>query len=121
MRLRVGALPFLVFVPQIDRAGGRAFAHRALAVEAQRKLEERDAVGAAPRLVIGLGAHEITGDRQIGVGDVIGELLLALGEGVVISVHPGMRRIGRQELEGERTEPAAAGHLDRLELRAGDP
>jgi hypothetical protein len=32
-----------------------------------------------------------------------------------------MRRVGRQELEGERAEATPPGHLDRLELRASDP
>ena len=103
----------------VPGSGRRAV--RLLAVKAQRELEERDAVGAAARLLVGLGAHEIAGDREVRVGHVIGELLLALGEGVVIGVHPGMRRVGRQELEGERAEAAPPGHLDRLERRAGDP
>src|SRR5579862_4770009 len=52
--LGVGALPLLVFVPQIDRARRRPLAVDALAVKTQRKLEERDAVGAAPRLLVSL-------------------------------------------------------------------
>ncbi len=66
-------------------------------------------------------AHEIAGQGQIRVGHIIGELLLALGKGIVIGVDPGMRRLGAQELKGQRTEPAAAGHLDRFQLRARAP
>src|ERR1051325_11568339 len=112
MVLGVGALPFLVFVPQIDRAGIGAAAVFLLAVETQRELEEGDAVGAAARLLVGLGAHEIARDREVRVRYVIGELLLALGKGVVIGMDPGMRRVGRQELERQRAEAAPSGHLD---------
>ena len=52
---------------------------------------------------------------------VVAELLLPLGEGVVVGVHPGMRHLGGEELEAERADAAASGHLDGLELRAGDP
>ena len=121
MRLGIGELPFLVFVPDIDRAGFWPPPPRLLPVEAQRELEERDAVSAAPRLLIGFGAHEIADDCDVRIGDIIGELLLPLGERVVIGVHPGMRRIGRQELERERAEAAPPRHLDRLKRRAGDP
>ena len=32
-----------------------------------------------------------------------------------------MRGVGTEKLERERPQAAAAGHLDRVELRAGDP
>jgi len=32
-----------------------------------------------------------------------------------------MGGIGAQKLEGQRPQAAPAGHLDRVELRAGDP
>ena len=78
-RLGAVALPLLVFVPQIDRARRRPLAIDALAIKAQCELEKRDAVGAAVRLVVGLGAHEIAGQREVRVGHVIAELFLALG------------------------------------------
>ena len=42
--------------------------------------KERDAVGAAARFLIGLGAHEIAGQSNVGVGDVIRQLVEPLGE-----------------------------------------
>jgi len=119
--LGVGALPFLVFVPQIDRAGLGPLAHRAQPVKAQGELKERDAVGTAARPLVGLGAHEIAGQCQVRVGLVVGQLVEALGESVVVGVDPGMRRLRAQELKGERAQAAASGHLDRLQLRAGAP
>jgi len=64
---RVLALPLLVLVPEIDRARRRPLARRALAIEAQRELEEGNAVGAAPRRRGGLGAQEISGVRVGGI------------------------------------------------------
>src|SRR5438270_92570 len=109
--------------PRRSAAGSatRPPAEGALAVKAQCELEEWDAVGAAARLLVGLGAHEVAGQRYVRVGDVVGQLIEALGEGIVIGVHPGMSGVGAEELEGQRPQAAAAGHLDRIELRAGDP
>ena len=59
--------------------------------------------------------------RDVRVGLVVGELVQPLGEGVVVGVHPGVRRVGADELEAQRADAAPAGHLDGLELRAGDP
>src|SRR6185503_3664540 len=53
--IRIGALPRVVLVPHVDGAGRRALAVSGGAVEAQRELEERRAVRALPRLLVGLG------------------------------------------------------------------
>src|SRR4029077_4472443 len=36
-------------------------------------------------------------------------------------MHPGVRRIGTDELEAQRPQPATPGPLDGVELRAGHP
>jgi len=54
--LRIGVLPLLVFVPQVDRPRRRPLAVGVLPIKAQRELKERDAVGAAARFIVGLGA-----------------------------------------------------------------
>ena len=115
------ALPLVVLVPHVDGAGRRALPVLRRAVIAQRELEEGGAVGARPRLLVGLGAHEERHQRHVRVDLVVGELVQAFGDGVVIGVHPGMRRIGADELETERAKAAPPRALDGWQLRAGHP
>ena len=77
---RIGAFPFVVFVPQIDGAGFGAFAAHGLAVEAQRELKEGGAVGAAAGFLVGFGAHEVADEGDVGVWSVVGQAVHAFGE-----------------------------------------
>ena len=120
LRLLTGGagLPLLVLVPQADGAG----LHRAVGVvEDEGELEERGAVGASAGLLVGGGAHELADHRDVRVRGVVGELVQALGELVVVGVHPRLGCFGRHELEPKGSHAAPARHLDGLELAAGDP
>ena len=117
----LACLPLVVLVPHVDRAGRRPPAAGALAVEAQRELEEGVAVGPGARLLVGLGAHEERDQGDVWIGPVVGEPFLPLHEGIVVGVHPGVRGVGGDELEAERAHAPFAAFGQRLELRAGDP
>jgi hypothetical protein len=67
------------------------------------------------------GAHELADDRDVRVRPVRTERVEPLRVRVVVRVHPRLRRLRAHELEAERAETSAAGHLDRLELAARDP
>src|SRR6185503_417590 len=60
--------------PRKAASWASGFAVSGGAVEAQRELEERRAVRALPRLLVGLGAHEEADERDVGIDDVVGEL-----------------------------------------------
>src|SRR5262249_56317595 len=115
LRRRVGSLPGAVFLPHVDRAWRRALAVAGGAIEAQRKLEEGGAVGLAARLLVGVGAHEKADQGDVGVDAVVGEFGQPLGDGVVIGVDPGVRRLGADELEAEGSQTAATGALEGVE------
>ena len=119
--LGVFPLPFQILFPQVHRPGCGALAVARPAVVGERELEERHTVGAPARLLVRLRAHEVADHRDVAVALIVRELLLPLDERVVVGMHPGMRHLGAEELKAQRADAAAAGKLDGLELRAGDP
>src|SRR6476469_5190575 len=106
----------LLYSSHILTVPGRTLPVLRGAVKAQRELEERRAVGPRPRLLVGFRAHEERHQRHVRVDLVIGELLQPLGDGIVIGVHPGMRRVGADELEAERPKTVLARTLDGRKL-----
>ena len=120
-QIRVRPLPLLILVPQADRSGGGAFAIAGIAVIRQRKLEERHPVRSPARFLIGFRAHEVADHGDVAVGLVVRQLLLPQHKGVVVGVNPGIGHVGGQELEAQRADAAAAGHLDRFQLGTCDP
>ena len=93
---------------------------RVAAVVGEGELEERRAVGAGARFLVGRCAHELRDDGDVRVRGVVAEQFLFLGERVVVRVHPGLRRFGGHELESQRPHAAPAGHANRLHLRTGE-
>src|SRR6185437_1063762 len=107
--------------PHVDGAWRGTLTVLRRAVKTKRKLEERRSVGARPRLLVGLRAHEERHQRHVGVDLVIRELLQPLGDGIVIGVYPGVRGIGADELEAERSKAILTRALDGWKLRTRHP
>src|SRR5262249_52791656 len=111
--LWVLSLPLQVLLPEVHGTRCGALAIARAAVIGQRELEERHAISAPTRFVVGLSAHEVADHRDVAVALVVGELLLPLDERVVIGVHPGMRHLGAEKLKAQSTDATAPCELDR--------
>lgn len=82
----VGILPCLEFGPNVDCASAGALARRAHTIEPQRELEEGQPLGPAPGFFVGLGAHEVGDERDVGIDLVVAELVEAFGASSTFSV-----------------------------------
>ena len=121
LRFRIFALPLVVFVPHVHGARCGTLTVLRSAVKTKRELKKRRSVGARPRLLVGLRAHEERHQRHVGVDLVFRELLQPLGDGIVIGVYPGVRGICADELKAERSKTVLTRALDGWKLRTRHP